>query len=107
MAPRLHDGRRLRYRREAHYRGIGRRPAFERDFPGLVVYRPCVSPLRTDLGQWRPDRRHIPPTERQEAEAQPTLACGRLMREPTIRVATLSSATVKPYGRCANRIIMI
>jgi len=68
LAARLRDGRRLRDRRQADGRRLGRGFAFEGILPAAVVHGTGLSLLRTGLGQWRPDRRQFPEAERQEEE---------------------------------------
>ena len=70
LAPRLHHGRHFGNRRQAHRRRLRRGAASEGILPAAVVDRSRLSPLRTGLGQWRPDRRQFPETRRQEEKGR-------------------------------------
>src|SRR5262249_29773885 len=95
LAARLHDGRRFRDRRQADGRRFRRGPASEGILPAAVVDGPCLSPLRTGLGQWRPDRRQFPQGWRQE-EGCATRGGGRLTRRTAVISGHYGLTTTPP-----------
>ena len=90
LAARLRHGGRLRDRRQADGRGLGRGPASEGILPAAVVHGTGLPALRTGLGQWRPDRRQFPQAGRQEEEGAKRGA------EEAERLRSVAPAVVRP-----------
>src|SRR5580658_2708348 len=112
MAPRLHHGGYFRDRRQAHHRGLRQRAASEGILFAAVVDGPGLSPLRTGLGQRRPDRGQLSQDRRQEEKDAAPCRSLTLRQELQIRRTThvlppsyRANMAVELY--CAARIAVV